>query len=66
MNNIEKEIETCKQAVRLNPDDAEAHYNLGHAYGKSGMYKEKIESYKQDICTFLLIVMIGCLILESQ
>ena len=43
------EIEDCKQAVRLNPDDAEAHYNLGHAYGKSGMYKEKIEAFKQAI-----------------
>ncbi len=49
MNNIGEEIEACKQAIKLNPDDAEAHYNLGHAYGKSGMYKEKIESFKQAI-----------------
>ncbi len=42
-------IDTYKQAVRINPDDAEAHYNLGVAYGDSGMYKEAIEEYKQAI-----------------
>ncbi len=43
------EIETYKQEVEKNPDDAEAHYNLGVAYYKSGKHKKAIESYKQAI-----------------
>jgi Flp pilus assembly protein TadD len=35
--------------VRKNPDDAEAHSNLGFAYGESGKCKEAIESFKQAI-----------------
>ena len=35
--------------IRLNPDYGKAHYNLGLAYGKSGMYTEAIESNKQAI-----------------
>ena len=42
-------IESYRQAIRINPDDAEAHYNLGHAYERSGMDKEAIESYRQAI-----------------
>ena len=45
----EEEIEACKQAVRLDPDDADAHYNLGNAYRESGKYKEAIKSYKKAI-----------------
>ena len=41
------EIETCKEKVRNNPDDAEAHFNLGFAYGESGKFQEAIESFKQ-------------------
>ncbi len=44
-----KSVEECKQEVRKNPDNALAHYNLGDAYRKSGMYEEAIESYKQVI-----------------
>jgi tetratricopeptide (TPR) repeat protein len=36
-----EEIEVYKQAIRINPNDAEVHINLGHAYGKAGMYKEQ-------------------------
>ena len=43
------EIETYKQEVEKNPDDALAHYNLGVGYGESGMYEEAIESFKQAI-----------------
>ena len=44
-----EEIEAYKQAVRIDPDNAIPHFNLGNAYVKSGMYKESIESYKQAI-----------------
>ncbi len=43
------EIETYKQEVEKNPDDAKARYNLGVAYYDSGKYKEVIESFKQAI-----------------
>ena len=43
------EIEDAREAVRKNPDDAEAHYNLGIAYGESSKWKEEIEAYKQAI-----------------
>jgi len=33
----------------MNPDDAEAHLELGSDYVKSGMFKEAIASYKQAI-----------------
>ena len=48
-SDVEEEIEAYKQAIRINPDDAEAHYNLGVVYANLGMYKEAIESYKQAI-----------------
>ena len=31
------EIEAYKKAIRINPDDVVAHYNLGADYGESGM-----------------------------
>jgi tetratricopeptide (TPR) repeat protein len=43
------EIEDAKEEVRKNPDDADAHGNLGGAYSKSGKYEEAIESLKQAI-----------------
>ncbi len=48
-SDVEEAIEEYKQAIRINPDDAEAHVNLGVAYVKLGMYKEAIEAYKQAI-----------------
>ena len=48
-NENSKSIETLMQAIRIDPDYGKAHYNLGVAYGKSGMYREAIESYKQAI-----------------
>ncbi len=43
------EIEDAKEVVRKNPDDAEAHCNLGTAYAKSGKWKEAIKSCKQAV-----------------
>ena len=42
-------IVAYKQAIRIKPDDAEAHNNLGIAYRKSGMHIEAIEALKQSI-----------------
>ena len=42
-------LEACKQAVKMNPDDAEAHFNLGVVYYQSDKNKEAIESFKQSI-----------------
>ena len=41
------EIEDAREEVRNNPDDAEAHYNLGVTFGNSGKYQEAIEPLKQ-------------------
>ena len=43
------EIESYKQAIRIDPDNAAAHYCLGVAYVLSGKYKKAIKSYKQAI-----------------
>ena len=43
------EIEDAKEDVRNNPDDPEAHYDLGYAYYELGKYKKAIKSYKQAI-----------------
>ena len=45
----EEAEEAFKQAIRIDPDDAEAHYNLGLAYYRLGFYKDAIEAYKQAI-----------------
>jgi tetratricopeptide (TPR) repeat protein len=42
-------IESFKQAIKIDPDLAEAHNNLAVAYGKSGKYKEAIDAFKQAI-----------------
>ena len=44
-----KAVEAFKQAIRIDPDDADAHYNLGVVYGKLGFHKDEIEAYKQAI-----------------
>ncbi|MHA2054785.1 MAG: tetratricopeptide repeat protein, partial [Candidatus Hodarchaeales archaeon] len=42
-------IAAYKQAIKINPNYTEAHYNLGSTYDKLGMHKEAIEVYKQVI-----------------
>ena len=41
-----EEIETYKQEVEKNPDDAEAHYNLGVAYHYSNDRNSALEQYE--------------------
>ena len=43
------ELEDAREEVRNNPDDADAHNNLGIAYGELGKHEEAIKSYKQAI-----------------
>ena len=43
------ELEDAKEEVRNNPDDADAHFYLGLAYGELGKHKEAIEAYKQAL-----------------
>ncbi len=45
----EKAIEAYKQAIKIKPNFAEAHYGLGVAYDKLGKHKEEIDAYKQAI-----------------
>ena len=46
---IKRQLSHTGQAIMISPDDADAHYNLGHAYERSGMDTEAIESYRQVI-----------------
>jgi tetratricopeptide (TPR) repeat protein len=45
----EEAIKHYLQALRSNPDYAQAHYNLGNAYAGAGKYKKAIEAYKKAI-----------------
>ncbi len=45
----EEAIASYKEAIRLKPDDAEAHYNLGSAYGNLGRYEEAVMAFKVAI-----------------
>jgi len=38
-----------QQAVRIDPENADAHYNLGRYYRKLGRYEDAIETYDQAI-----------------
>jgi len=49
LGNYAKAIEAYKQAIRIDPDLADAYYNLGLAYDELGFYKDAIEAYKQTI-----------------
>ena len=43
------ELENAQEAVRQNPNDAKAHYNLGNAYVRSGQHQDAIASFKESI-----------------
>jgi Flp pilus assembly protein TadD len=42
-------LESCKQAIRIEPDYADAHNNLGNVYLSLGRWQYAIEAYKQAI-----------------
>jgi len=46
---LEKAIEAYKQVVRLEPDCAEAHINIGQAYYRLGRYQKAAEAFKITI-----------------
>ena len=53
LGNYAKAIEAYKQAIRIDPDYADTHYNLHHNlgidYSSMGNYAKAIEAYKQAI-----------------
>ena len=46
-----KPIKVHKQAIRADPNNVKAHYNLGMACNKLGLYNEAVEAFKQATCT---------------
>ena len=44
-----EEFEACLESVRINPNEAKTHYNLGLAYAKHGKYLEAINEFKQAV-----------------
>jgi S1-C subfamily serine protease len=46
---LANELEKAKAEVKKKPDNAEAYFHLGLAYGKSGMNKEALEAFKEGI-----------------
>jgi prepilin-type processing-associated H-X9-DG protein len=48
-SDTENEIEFYKQAIKLNPDDAEPYKKLGIIYGKLDRWNDAAESYEQVI-----------------
>ncbi len=46
VSDVEREIEELKQAIRINPDDADAHFDLGVAYHFSNDRGSAMEQYK--------------------
>uniref|UniRef100_A0A6U5Y5D3 Uncharacterized protein n=1 Tax=Guillardia theta TaxID=55529 RepID=A0A6U5Y5D3_GUITH len=42
-------VQMYKRALKLDQDDATAHYNLGTALEKAGSYKEAVKSYREAI-----------------
>ena len=50
------ELENAQEAVRQNPNDAKAHYNLGNAYVRSGQHQDAIASFKESSCSFLICI----------
>jgi tetratricopeptide (TPR) repeat protein len=49
LGQYERAIEAFNQAIRLNPELADAYYNRGTAYGVLGRYQRAIEDFNQAI-----------------
>ncbi len=45
-SDVEEKIEACKQAIRIDPDNADAHYNLGGVYVILNDRGSAFEQYK--------------------
>ncbi|SVE47230.1 uncharacterized protein METZ01_LOCUS500084, partial [marine metagenome] len=43
------ELEDAQEAVRQNPNDAVAHFNLGSAHGKLGQHRDALASFKEVV-----------------
>ena len=51
IGNLEFAIDNYKKAILLNPDYAEAHYNLGRAYQAMNQFNDSILSYRKAIAS---------------
>jgi serine/threonine-protein kinase len=49
MNEYDTEIAECSEAIRLNPDNAEAYRSRGDAYYEEDDYASAIEDYSKAI-----------------
>jgi len=49
LGNYIKAIEAYKQVIHIDPNNANAYYNLSVTYAHLGLYKDAIEAYKQAI-----------------
>jgi len=47
--NYDKAIEQCKLAIEQTPENPDAYYVLGQAYGSKKMYKEKNDAYNKSL-----------------
>jgi tetratricopeptide (TPR) repeat protein len=47
--NFDKAIEQCQEAIKLAPNDAEAYFVMGQAYGLKGMYKEMNQAFNKSL-----------------
>ena len=45
----DKKIAEHKEAIKTNPDDVEARYNLGVNYGRKGLFDNAIEQYNEAL-----------------
>ncbi|MBI5074888.1 MAG: tetratricopeptide repeat protein [Nitrospirae bacterium] len=46
---VEEGIRNYRESIRLNPKNADAHYNLGNALAQKGLFKEAIISYREAL-----------------
>ncbi len=45
----DKVIDICEKKLAINPDDAEAYYHFGLAYGYKGNYDKTIEYSQKEL-----------------